>query len=69
MERMTVEKRDGVFMGVVQSLRGDSWKTVLTLPETASEAQGAAITATREQAALCACVFVLAAPALVSVAA
>lgn len=58
-ERMTVEQRDGLFVGVVQSLRGSTWKTVVVVPETAHRTQHAATGATQRVAADVGCHFVL----------
>lgn len=62
MERLTVERRDGQFVGVVQSLRGDTWKTVVIVPGTAQDRLHAAITATASQAGPLGCPFVAPAP-------
>lgn len=69
MERMTVEQRDGLFCGVVQSLRGSTWKTVVTLPETASHSHQDAARATIAQAADLGCVYVPAGVAVLEIAA
>lgn len=57
MERMTVEQRDGLFCGVVQSLRGSTWKTVVVLKETASPSQFLASRQTSVKAAELGCAY------------
>lgn len=58
MERMTVEQRDGQLIGVVQSPRAGTWRTVLTLPETVSASPCATISHTARIAREVGCAFV-----------
>lgn len=58
MERMTVERIDGQFVGVVQSQRGATWRTVFILVETASQSPQDAARATIASSLECGCLFV-----------
>lgn len=69
MERMTVEQRDGLFCGVVQSLRGSTWRTVFVMAETASQSAQDAARATIAASADCGCPFVPAGVAVLELAA
>lgn len=55
---MTVEQRDGQFLGAVQSLRGETWKTVVLLDQTASQSEFQATRQTQMLASEVGCVFV-----------